>query len=122
MLGVGGADADDVVSCVGIDGERSFAEYGLDGHAMTFDFAVGHNTDAGRGTGTVRVLADGQELYSHPVGTGTEQVTLDVTDVRVLRIEVSGTSEDENNPAEIALAEARFQGEAEGIAQLGSSR
>lgn len=123
-------------SSVQVDGERLPSSYACrpssvrpDG-AAAVEFVLGRNAvlvsftlgadDFGRaGSATVRLLADGQEVYSGRATHGaTEQVSIPVRDALILRVEVS--AEDDAAIPTVVLGELRATGEPDLIARLAS--
>lgn len=121
-VSLGSSEFDDTLSCEVVNGASSFAVFALDGKAMTLRFTAGYDTDAGRGTARLRVLGDGKLIGEVNLNSGTKAKTIDVRKVNVLRIEVTGKSDDANNPAVFALGNAQLLGAPDGIASLAGSR
>ena len=97
---------------------ETYAEYALDGNALSFAFTLGFDADAGRGSATVRVLGDGKQMASVQVSEKPQQQRIDVTDVRTLRIEVTGNATAVDNPPIIAFGDAVLQGRPDQIDAL----
>jgi len=119
-VSLGAKTFDDSLVCDVINGATSFADYSLGGKAMTLRFTAGYDTDAGRGSARLRVLGDGKVLGEVSVRSGTKAMTIDVRKVSTLRIEVTGKSDDADNPAAFALGNAQLLGAPEGITSLAS--
>lgn len=115
---LGETTVSDSVSCAVLEGNTSYVEYEVESKAMTLAFLAGYDIEEGRGTGRIRVIGDGKVLTTVDIATGVKKSNVDISSVRVLRIEVTGKSEDSANPARLVLGAAKFQGAPEGIAEL----
>lgn len=89
----------------------AFAEYALDGNALSLAFVLGYDASAGRGSATVRVLGDGKQLARLTVSDAPAAHRIDVTGVSTLRIEVTGTATSADNPPVVGFGDAVLQGQ-----------
>lgn len=97
---------------------QTYAEYAIDGKALSLAFTLGYDADAGRGSAKVRVLGDGKQLASLPVSDKPKAQRIDVTGVSTLRIEVTGNATTADNPPVVAFGDAVLQGRPDQINAL----